>query len=119
MQNFVIVGAGPIGLYMAIRLNKMIIEKNLDAKVTVLDPRAGQYERPGQVANMALAVMSQGLNREVKVESSSDIGNAMLIKDLEKSLHKIALENKVSFIKSSFEDFSGKAVKIKDDGTIP
>jgi len=44
MTATVIVGAGPIGLYLAYTLRRAGI-----APIMIIDPRAGMYERPGHV----------------------------------------------------------------------
>lgn len=40
----VVVGAGPMGLFMAIKLKQMGVKN-----ITVIDPRAGNYTRPGDI----------------------------------------------------------------------
>jgi tetratricopeptide (TPR) repeat protein len=86
----VIIGAGPAGLYTAIKLRKAGIYD-----VTVYDPRAGKYTRPGHLNRNVFATAQEGLGIEFWPEDT--IGH---IKDLERALYKeakrlgIKIENK-------------------------
>ena len=115
MKNIVITGAGPIGLYLAIRFKQIITDNKLDAKVTVIDPRVGEYGRPGVVANMALKLLSENIGRPISaVREGDDTGTSMFIQDLELALYKIAKELKVNFVRAGFDDFTKKSLSIKD-----
>lgn len=113
MKNIVITGAGPIGLYLAIRLNQIIKTYRLDTTVTVIDPRVGKYDRPGIVARMALMALEKGIGFPLdSVKEGDDTGTAMFIQDLEKSLYEIATSMKVKFINSQFKEFVPHYLKI-------
>ena len=78
----VIIGAGPAGLYTAIKLRKAGVRD-----VIVFDPRAGNYTRPGH------------LNRSAFIHAQESIGEnfwtpnkAGHIKDLEKALYAEAMK---------------------------
>ncbi|GAN17921.1 hypothetical protein lpbnt_02036 [Legionella pneumophila] len=53
MKDFVIVGAGPIGLYWAARLAQIKESSGLPINIVVIDPRAGNYNRERIVSNEA------------------------------------------------------------------
>ncbi|KGP62722.1 hypothetical protein EP47_13530 [Legionella norrlandica] len=86
----VIIGAGPAGLYTAIKLRKAGIRD-----VVVYDPRAGNYTRPGHLNKNVFAKAEKGL--DIDFWPQDTIGH---IKDLEKGLYKeaqrlgIKIENK-------------------------
>ncbi|VVC75673.1 hypothetical protein AQUSIP_09630 [Aquicella siphonis] len=124
MKNIVIAGAGPIGLYMAIRLTQIIKSLGLSTTVTLVDPRAGQYDRPGVVANKALDLISQGLKIYIPVvQQGDDTGTSMFIKDMEMSLHKIAVSMGVKIIQGKVEDCDAEKVRVsrpkKEDLMLP
>ncbi|WP_419418412.1 FAD-dependent oxidoreductase [Legionella sp. D16C41] len=86
----VIIGAGPAGLYAAIKFRKKGL---LD--VVVYDPRAGRYTRPGHLNTNVFARVNHGLHKDVW--PADEVGH---IRDLEKALYKeakqlgITIENK-------------------------
>lgn len=59
MKHTVIVGAGPIGLYLAIRLRQIGVEN-----VLVIDPRAENYTRPGTLDKEIFAKVEKHINQE-------------------------------------------------------
>lgn len=114
MKNIVIVGAGPIGLFLAIRLTQIKAQYGLRLDITVVDPRADNYERPGIVAQKALELLSELIGRPVQVaREGDDTGTSMFIQDLEKSLYRIAKEMGIRIIQSKFEDIEPGAKSIR------
>lgn len=72
----VIFGAGPAGLYLAIKLKQLGIKD-----LVVYDPRAGEYTRPGHLGDKAFEQAAKGLNIDsLKIESGDHI------KELERKL---------------------------------
>lgn len=87
----VIIGAGPAGLYTAIKLRKEGIKD-----VVIYDPRAGNYTRPGHLNRNVFSRAQEGLG--LNFWPGNKVGH---IKDLEKELYKeaqklgIKIENKL------------------------
>lgn len=77
----VIIGAGPAGLYTAIKLKQAHIED-----VVVYDPRANQYNRPGHLNKAVFIQAEQGLQFKFWHGGNGHI------KDLERALFKKAQE---------------------------
>ncbi len=86
----VVIGAGPAGLYAAIKLRKAGI-----CNVVIYDPRAGIYTRPGHLNLSAFRQAEAGINKEFWAGTKT--GH---IKDLERALYAeakslgIKIENK-------------------------
>jgi tetratricopeptide (TPR) repeat protein len=86
----VIIGAGPAGLYTAIKLRQRGIRD-----IIVYDPRAGDYTRPGHLNLIVLTKIEA-----VTAVRFSPKGSGIHIKDLERGLYKearrlgITIENK-------------------------
>ncbi|RMX20980.1 hypothetical protein EAS68_04545 [Legionella jordanis] len=102
----VIVGAGPNGLYAAIKLRRAGVKD-----IKVIGHHAGSYVRPG---NINLAVFR-------KAERSIGLGappstNAVHIKDIERALYKLALQLNIPVEEGLFVDFSTeeKGIFIKE-----
>lgn len=116
MKNITIVGAGPIGLYIAIMLGKLIRKFNLNTKVTVVDGQAGNYKRPGVIARRVLDLLEKNIGVNLNVPESSFNSNAMLIQDLEKELYKQAklYDPPVTFIRAQFESFAPGGITIRE-----
>ncbi len=72
----VIIGAGPAGLYTAIKLRKAGVKD-----VVVYDPRAGDYTRPGHLNRNVFSRAQDGLG--FNFWSGDKVGH---IKDLERAL---------------------------------
>lgn len=113
IHNIVIAGAGPIGLYLAIRLNELIKLNNLQANVIVADQRAGKYSRPGVIASQALIEMEKSIG-PVKSYVRNPTPNSMFIQDLETALYGQARESGVKFASANFEGFDTSAIKLRD-----
>ena len=78
----VVIGAGPAGLYSAIKLWQQGIRE-----LVVYDPRAGIYTRPGHLNKSVFTSTETGLS--ISFWPSDKVGH---IKDLENQLYKIALD---------------------------
>ena len=105
MENIVIVGAGPIGLYIAIKLRQMGVEN-----VTVIDPRADKYTytRPGRLNPGVFSFLKYHIGTKIK-ESSS-----LHIKDVERSLFDIAIAAGVHIQRLGFIKFSANGMVVSD-----
>ncbi|CEG59581.1 protein of unknown function [Legionella micdadei] len=106
MSKVVICGAGPIGLYLAIRLKQKGVKN-----IVVYDPRAGEYTRPGHLNQSVFATAETGLG--IKIWDYTKTGH---IKDLEKKLYKEACNLKIQIEKQRFVEFNAKkkGVVVKD-----
>lgn len=90
-MRVVIVGAGPTGLYLAIRLHKIGVKD-----IFVYDPRAGEYTRPGHLNSVPFLRAQQGINAPLKIESK------LPIKDLERQLYAHAKSIGICIEKKKF-----------------
>ncbi|MGQ3887510.1 tetratricopeptide repeat protein [Legionella sp. CNM-1927-20] len=90
MKKVMIIGAGPAGLYTAIKFRKKGLRN-----IVIYDPRAGNYTRPGHLNASVFERAQKGLKEDFWPENK--VGH---IKDLEKILYKeaknlgIQIENK-------------------------
>ena len=91
----VIIGAGPAGLYTAIKLRKAGIRD-----VVVYDPRAGTYTRPGHLNTNAFVTAERSSSAHIDADLLSGARTGH-IKDLERQLYReakrlgIQIENKI------------------------
>lgn len=108
----VIIGAGPAGLYTAIKCK----ENGLD--VLVLDPRAGEYTRPGFLQNRVFQKMNLDLNGKLGVAD----GKPLHIKDLERKLYKKATDLGITIKKHEFmglyADAQSPGILVEADGVV-
>jgi len=93
MPQVVIVGAGPIGLHLAL----MLIKKGLPAQeIMIVDPRAGCYTRPGLIESFTVE----------EVFSSLDLNYGPYkhghIKDVERQLYALRQAKGVTFVNEKF-----------------
>lgn len=102
MKNIVIVGAGPIGLLLAIKLKK------LGMSVIVIDPRVNHYNRPGTINRAIFDVLEKEVGQAIQFSSSRHI------KDVERALFKMALALKVDILQYRFEAFSEEGLIISN-----
>lgn len=108
----VIIGAGPIGLIAAIKLKKMGVEN-----VTVYDPRAGTYTRPGILNDDDFSNTSEtiGENQNNPTVSPPSLkGQANHIKMLERQLFQVATSLGIHFEKKAFQDLSENGISVND-----
>lgn len=98
----VIIGAGPSGLYAAIKLRKSGIRD-----VVVYDPREGNYTRPGHLNQNVFTRAQQGLDLDFWPK-----GERGHISDLEQSLYKEAKKLGIKIENKRF-------VRLHDDATKP
>ncbi|WP_131783392.1 hypothetical protein [Legionella gresilensis] len=97
MVHIVIFGAGPSGLYLANKLRKKGI---LD--ILVLDPRAGNYGRPGAIDDAIFEQAERGLKSVLPPAKSDHIRN------VEKSLYQYLLSQGIKIETKQFVRFSEK-----------
>ncbi|USQ13147.1 hypothetical protein J2N86_10655 [Legionella lytica] len=108
MNKVVIIGAGPIGLYLAYKL----MQKGI--KASIFDPRAGVYLRPGHVNKEDLQKVLKEINE------TKPITKRVHIKDVERVLYKkiqylnIPVEKKL-FVRLST---TGKGVIVANDENV-
>ncbi|HBD7045559.1 TPA: hypothetical protein ACJ5DT_002391 [Legionella pneumophila] len=113
MKDFVIVGAGPIGLYWAARLAQIKESSGLPINIVVIDPRAGNYNRERIVSNEAIKSISSRFS--ISMPSGKGIpSEAMYIRDFEKSLYEYCESKGVTFKKGTFSGLSDNLVSYKD-----
>lgn len=113
MKDFVIVGAGPIGLYWAARLAQIKESSGLPINIVVIDPRAGNYNRERIVSNEAIKSISSQFS--ISMPSGKGIpSEAMYIRDFEKSLYEYCESKGVKFKKGTFSGLSSDLVSYKD-----
>ncbi|CEG55544.1 FAD-dependent monooxygenase [Legionella fallonii] len=106
----VIIGAGPAGLYTAIKLRKEGVKD-----VVIYDPRAGNYMRPGHLNRNVFARAQEGLG--IKFWPDDKVGH---IKDLERALYKEAQRLGITIEKKRFlrmhQDAIHPGVIVDNDG---
>lgn len=84
MKHTVIIGGGPIGLYLAYKLHKAKVKN-----IIIFDPRTGEYVRPGHVNLENFIKLERALG---KTEFSTRFGH---IKDFERALYKELLDLRI------------------------
>ncbi len=92
VASICIMGAGPIGLYAAIQLKKAGVEN-----LTLIDPRAGIYTRPGTLNHGVFEEIGAKLGFKLWCRSG-----AMHIKELERQLYQIAMDLDIQIIRDRF-----------------
>jgi len=124
MKHIVIVGAGPIGLFTAIKLKQKGV-----ANVTVIDPRTGpyikakqqdseniavdskasEYTRPGILDDKVFKELTTYVNvSEDDLKLTVSYSPSQHIKDAERSLYALAEEAGVNLQKKKFVSFFSK-----------
>lgn len=103
----VIIGAGPAGLYTAIKLRKAGIRD-----VVVYDPRAGTFTRPGHLDYMVFEKAKRGTGADIDADllSGTSARNGH-IKDLERQLYNEAIRLGIRIEKKRFIEFIPHATK--------
>lgn len=97
----VIIGAGPAGLYTAIKLTQAGLQN-----IVVFDLRAGVYTRPGNLDRGVFQLVGEGIGL------SFNLGQFCHIKDLERALFSKAQELGITIEKKQF-------IRLHQDSTVP
>lgn len=108
MKKLVIIGAGPIGLYLACQLQKIGIKN-----IVIYDPRANSYVRPGYINPNVLSFLKTEFNTQfsdIKTESTKDALRFLFnptghIKDVERFLFNKAVQLEILIEKKKFVRF--------------
>ncbi|STX51506.1 Uncharacterised protein [Legionella busanensis] len=95
MVHIVIAGGGPSGLYLGDKLSKKGIND-----ILILDPRAGNYSRPGAVDVSIFTQAEKGLQAVLPPAKSDHIRN------IEKSLYQYSLSQNIRIERKQFVRFS-------------
>jgi hypothetical protein len=120
-KHIVIVGAGPVGLYTAIKFHQRGIP------FTLIDPRLGEYTR--------LGVITHEVFNRLKEELGDELGESIIrsyashIKDAERSLftaltklvgqdEKDGKEKMANVSRSQFVGFAPGGIKVKDESGV-
>ncbi|WED44454.1 hypothetical protein [Legionella cardiaca] len=99
-MSTVIIGAGPSGLYTAIKLKLAGVKD-----IVVIDPRAGEYVRPGHINHSVFKKAEKGLG----VPLIFDEKKTTHIKDIERTLYSYAKSLGITFENASFLRFDNKS----------
>ncbi|WP_158617492.1 FAD-dependent oxidoreductase [Legionella sp. km772] len=100
MKHTVIIGAGPMGLYLAYKLHQAKVKH-----IVIYDPRTGEYVRPGHVNSAHFRKLDRALG---KSSLSSSFGH---IKDFERKLFKEISDLGIPAEKKEFVRFNEGAKK--------
>ena len=128
MNYIVIAGAGPTGLFLALNLQRLFntLNPNIRSnfKLTVVDKRAGKYERTNIVARDTVALLEQHFRESFDVPDAG-VSSRVFIKDLEKAMYQRIEDNNakgfnVEFLNYHFHDFepSKRAVQLIENRTV-
>ncbi|TAL62470.1 MAG: hypothetical protein EPN84_06405 [Legionella sp.] len=91
MSKVVIIGAGPIGLYTALKLQKAGVKN-----IVICDLRAGEYTRPGHLNAKVFTEIG------LKLRSDLGINRNGHIKEAERKLYALVEKLNISIIKKEF-----------------
>lgn len=94
MKQIAIIGAGPIGLYLAEQLKKAGLHA-----IAIYDPRAGVYTRPGHVNRDLLFWLAPELGRRISDKA------AWHIKDIERLLFERIKQSNITVEQKKFVRF--------------
>lgn len=116
MKDIVIVGAGPNGLYQAIRL----AQKQPNANITVVDHRLGKYTRDIIIQSNGLLIAEKSLGCQLNFPLSDDDQQfGTTISAIEKTLYALAKKLPIHFAKSQFVDMNERGVTLSNDEEVP
>lgn len=110
MSKTVIFGAGPIGLYLAIRLVKAGLNN-----LVIYDPRAGEYTRPGHLNDSVFEKLKAVFGEDFQLLPQ---GTTIHIKNMERKLYALAIKMGIVIEKKRFVGFNNHELKellIKDE----
>lgn len=108
MHRVVIIGCGPIGLYLA-----SMLEKHTNIDITIVEPRLGEYDREKIISSIPLDKIKHNLGVDIEITKNLPEG-AMYIKDFEESLYKnIQSSSKIRWVKGWFVAFKNNNLMIK------
>lgn len=109
MKKIVIVGAGPMGLYTAIRLKQVGF-----TDITLIDPRAGSYLRPGDYIDEIFETIEKNIGQPIPHSDSTQI------KRMERELYRIAINEGIAIQRKKFKSFTTGGLQIEgSDEVIP
>src|SRR3990167_64890 len=106
IKHIVIIGAGPMGLYLANQLRQKGVEN-----IIVIDPRAGTYTRPGHLDKKHLPEFQKRLMSPLEYK----VGVQLHIKDIERYFYQIAESANISMIRGKFVTFSKGQIQIENE----
>ena len=97
--DILIIGSGPSGLYLLIKLWQMGIRS-----IHICDPRAGEYTRAGHLIKDVLIksatnIREEKYSRQIEIASDSD---AIHIKDFERTFYKLAMDLGIEITRDKF-----------------
>ncbi len=95
MTKIVIIGAGPMGLYLAFKLKKAGLKN-----IVVYDPRAGEYVRPGHINTDIFHVLEDKIGEKFWTNKTGHI------KDFERILFERVSKLNIPIEKKSFVRFN-------------
>lgn len=98
LKSVVIVGCGPIGIYTAIKL------KELGISVKVIDPRIGQFVRPGAIVSSTYNGMFGSIS-DFEMPGHLQGQDHIHIKEIEKALYQHATKMGIEFEAKKFDGF--------------
>ncbi|KTD61108.1 FAD-dependent monooxygenase family protein [Legionella spiritensis] len=119
MKNIAVVGGGPIGLYLAIRLSHVLEEVHVPMQVVVIEPRLDEYNTPGFVAKNVLDVLTRKVALDPRhFREGGDNGSSIFIMDLETALCLEAKKHKIRFIKAEFVDLQQGQLQFSNGSSL-
>lgn len=119
MKHIVIVGGGPVGLYLAIRLARICLTQDLQITITVVEPKLGSYNRPGIVARNVLKDIQAHVDLSKSVlRDGDDTGSSIFIMELEMALYQEAQKLPIHFKKAKVVGLSAGQITLSDKSSI-
>ncbi|KTC99186.1 FAD-dependent oxidoreductase [Legionella erythra] len=117
MKTIAIVGGGPAGLYLAIRLSQVLSSQSSAFKIVIIEPKFDDYNRPGIVAKNVLDLIERHIKLGNDVlKASDDSDSSIFISRLESALYKQALHFPIQFVKASLTGIDVKGRLTLDNG---
>lgn len=97
----VIVGAGPSGLYLALKLHQLNVKN-----IAIADHRVDDYVRSGAYIELVFKKLSEYLHQSITPSSNYHI------KDIERELYKLVLNTNIEIHKEKFIGLGKKTVQL-------